>query len=129
MISSSRQLVLIFCFSVFITLVLPTYMQAVGMITPVTLSVNVYALMLLFCLVCCIGKYSFYNPIFIYCLLQLTIYSTSWLSSIAVVNFSGDTLMGMGVDDTNSAIAKYFLLSTLWLFVATLTYFYVKRLD
>ena len=92
------------------------------------MSVSLYAFMLMLVLVCCLGRYSLYNPIFIYCLLQLTIYSINWISSIAVVNFRGDTLWGLTIDNTNNAIAKYFLISSLWLFVATLTYSLSKGL-
>lgn len=123
MILGNIKRLFILYISVFIALILPTYFQITGNFSPITLSASIYAFSLFLVLICCLGRFSLYNPIFLFCFLQLTIYSTSWISSITIVNFSGDTLMGMSSDDTKNAIAKYFLLSTLWLFVATLSYF------
>ncbi|EHQ56707.1 hypothetical protein OMB55_00004190 [gamma proteobacterium HIMB55] len=67
-------------------------------------------------------RYALLNPVYVFCLLQLSLYSLNWLPFLFVVNPSNDTYGSVGLDtqSVKDAIVALNMLTSLWLACAVL---------
>jgi oligosaccharide repeat unit polymerase len=122
MILNKSKRVIVVIYVAIIAMFLPIYIQLENVVSLETLSVSIYALTLMFVIILGSGRRALFNPIYVYCLMQLTIYSPNWISNIVTVDFVSDTLQGMSIDNNNDAVVKYFILSSCWIIVAFFSY-------
>lgn len=91
-----------------------------------TISAAIYGFNLFVLVIILSSTYAFYNPIFLYVVLQLTVYSPTWLPVFAQGTFSNDTFNNWTKFDVKNSVTIYFLLSILWVNISVLSYSFFK---
>jgi len=85
-----------------------------------SISVLAYIFTMLSAILLLRGKYSLLNPVFMFCVISLTLYSLNWLPFLFVSDLYNDTYHIVGFDSSKveKAIVKLNLLTCLWLICA-----------
>lgn len=86
------------------------------------ISVIALLLTLSFCILVLGHNFALLNPVFMFCILQLTLYSLNWLPFISSSDLFNDTYYGSDHFLVERAIIKLNLLTALWVLIATFTF-------
>lgn len=94
----------------------------------ISLSVLLFVGVLAFSLLITKSRYSLYNPLFVFCVFQLTLYSFNWIPFLFSPTLVNDTFVPAGLSSHNVmwTIVVLNLLQSLWLFFAVLGSFLWK---
>ncbi len=89
-------------------------------------SVIVFLGTILLCMILLYNKMALLSPMFMFCLLQLTLYSLNWLPFITTDFLWNDTYFDTNSHSIQNAIVKLNLLASIWVIVATFTHLLFK---
>ena len=104
--------------SIFILLALISFIYSSSFF--VSISVLLYVFTLILTILLFRSRYSLLNPVFMFCLLSLTLYSLNWVPFLFISDLYNDTYNFIGYDSSKveSAILKLNLLNCFWLVCA-----------
>ncbi len=90
------------------------------------ISVIIFLSSLLLCLIILSNRMALLSPMFMFCFLQLTLFSLSWLPFITTDFLWNDTYYNADSHSVLNAIIKLNLLTSFWIIIATLTHISFK---
>lgn len=92
-----------------------------------SLSTILYLLLLVLVSTISLNKLSFYNPLFMYCFLQLSIFVPNWIFFIVDLRLSNDTFYALNTSNIEYYILEYNILNFIFLLFFTATFLLIKR--